>query len=175
MGTYVGYIVISIVLLHFGFPRLIVEGVAGMLFGILWGIFWAQLVCILVAYSHFLLSRHVSLSFLKLDETIKSLRLDRLSSSTSSVFLSRLLPVPCIFINLMLGKLNIKNKDYLVGSYLGFLANGLPVVLIGAGLVIPEQLRSTAYITSGIIGLLAFYFLVRKWRNETSQPLEETI
>ena len=121
MGKYVGYIVISTVLLHFGFPRLIVEGVAGMLFGFIEGVFWSQFVCIIVAYSHFQISKHSDLKFLKLNETIRNFKLDRLKSSATSVFLSRLLPVPCIIINFMLGKLKIKDKDYLIGSYIGFL------------------------------------------------------
>jgi len=155
--------VATAVLTGVGVPRLLMTGVAAALFGVFWGLVSSLLGTLAGAYATFSVmrwsGREAGLS--------RWPRLARFSGLFQErgllpVLLIRQLPLSSFFINLLLGLTAVKNRDFLLGSLIGFLPEAIPVALIGAGLVRGELGETLKYIFIGL-ALFVSLALMSRW------------
>ena len=152
-----------------GVPRLLMTGVAAMLFGVFWGLLCSQLGALSGAFVVFLLARWSGRE-VGLDRWRRLRRFQGLLSEQGiiPVLLIRQLPLSSFFINLLLGLTEVRPRDFMVGSLLGFLPEAIPVALISAGLVQSSVGESLGYILVGLVLLLAFWLLLRWFRQSSA-------
>ncbi len=150
-----------------GVPRLLMTGVAAALFGVFWGLVCTLLGTLAGAYATFAVMRWSG------RETGLSRwpRLTRFSGLFQErgllpVLLIRQLPLSSFFINLLLGLTAVKNRDFLLGSLIGFLPEAIPVALIGAGLVQGDLGDTLKYVLIGL-ALFVSLGLMSRWLLKT--------
>jgi len=124
------------VLVAIGFPRLVLCVVAGMALGFWWGLLWTQFGTLLGNYAVFLAARRNAGGWAERYLTRHG-RLHGLirRSGIAEVILARQLPVPGLVLNLALGLVSIRHRDFLLGTLIGQLPEAIPLTLIGAGLL----------------------------------------
>jgi uncharacterized membrane protein YdjX (TVP38/TMEM64 family) len=124
----------STLLLAFGCPRLMLYGIAGMLFGFVKGLVIMQCAALAGSYATFCIVRWGNLHlFSRYLFTHPALRPLLNAHSTHTVFLLRQIPITAIVMNCMLGATTVTHKDFLVGSFLGYLPTGAIALLLGSG------------------------------------------
>jgi uncharacterized membrane protein YdjX (TVP38/TMEM64 family) len=133
LGPMVLMLCVSI-LVAVGFPRLLFCVIAGMALGFWQGLFWTQLGTLLGNYILFLIARTGGGEWIQ-HLVSKRARLSDLlrNEGISGVILARQLPVPGLIINLGLGLLSLRHRDFLIGTIIGQLPAAIPCTLIGAG------------------------------------------
>jgi uncharacterized membrane protein YdjX (TVP38/TMEM64 family) len=156
-----------------GFSRLLLCVIAGMAFGFWWGLLWTQLGTLLGNYVVFLaarkngggwaeryLSRHG-----RLEGIVRR-------SGIAEVILARQLPVPGLVINLALGLVSIRHRDFLLGTLLGQLPEAVPLTLIGAG-ILRNSSSERSWLIGGavVLAVLAWLVLRTALRRHRSRPV----
>lgn len=146
------------VLVAAGFPRLLFCVIAGMTLGFWSGLFWTQLGTLTGNYALFLLARRSGGDWVR-RLLARRTRLANLihDEGMLGVILARQLPVPGFLINLALGLVAMRHRDFLIGTAIGQLPEAIPCTLIGAGVLKASFARS-----AGLIGL-AVAFAVLIW------------
>ncbi|MCP3869392.1 MAG: TVP38/TMEM64 family protein [Gammaproteobacteria bacterium] len=145
-----------------GVPRLLMTGVAAALFGVFWGLVSSQLGALAGAFATFFIARWSG-------EEVGLSRWPRLARFSGlfreqgllPVLLIRQLPLSSFFINLLLGLTSVRNRDFLIGSLLGFMPEAIPVALIAAGLVKGDLGESLKYILIGLVVFVSLGLLLR--------------
>ena len=150
-----------------GVPRLLMTGVAAALFGVFWGLACTLLGTLAGAYATFAVmrwsGREAGLSRWPRLARFSGLFRER---GLLPVILIRQLPLSSFFINLLLGLTSVRNRDFLLGSLLGFLPEAIPVALIGAGLVQGDLGETLKYVLVGLV-LFISLGLMSKWLLRT--------
>jgi uncharacterized membrane protein YdjX (TVP38/TMEM64 family) len=146
------------VLVGVGFPRLALCVVAGMALGFWSGLLWAQLGTLLGNYVAFLVVRLGSREWAQryISRHGKFHGLVR-REGIAGVILARQMPLPGLLINLACGLLDLRQRDYLIGTVIGQLPAAVPCTLVGAGVLQASFRRSL-----GVIGL-AVVIAVLAW------------
>lgn len=128
--------VIVAVLVGIGFPRLVLCAIAGMALGFWWGLISAQVGTLAGNYALFLLARTGGGEWAR-RYIARSGRLHAFihEEGLMGVILARQLPIPGLLVNLALGLMALRHRDFLVGTALGQLPEAVPCTLIGAGLI----------------------------------------
>ncbi|MBS1214512.1 MAG: hypothetical protein H6R26_3129 [Proteobacteria bacterium] len=146
-------------LVAIGVPRLLLCSLGGMIFGFAWGLLWTQIGTVLGAYATFLFVRwrgrvHTLQQFPKLRGLSQRLR----GNGLVAVLVVRQLPVNGLTNGLLLGLSPVSHRDFLIGTFLGFLPQGIAACLIGAGLIHADMTRDVGYLALGVATsvLLAF-------------------
>jgi uncharacterized membrane protein YdjX (TVP38/TMEM64 family) len=139
------------ILVAVGFPRLILCVIAGMALGFWSGLIWTQLGTLVGNYALFLIVRFGGGDWAR-RYVSKRARLHAFiqQEGLMGVILARQLPVPGLLVNLTLGLVALRHRDFLIGTALGQLPEAVPCTLIGAGL-----LKSSFGHSVWIIGLAA--------------------
>lgn len=164
LGT-LGYVVFvfgGAVLCAIGMPRLLVYAIGGLAFGFTLGVCLSQVATLLGAYATFLFARWSGADFIfrkwpTIEKWIKPIE----DHSIVSILIIRQIPISSFFTNVVLGLSNIKQRDFLIGSFIGFLPEGIPAALIGAGLPSGDLAR---IIQISLLAALLFIFLC--WLNK---------
>jgi uncharacterized membrane protein YdjX (TVP38/TMEM64 family) len=131
----VAFTLAAAVLVALGIPRLLVCGIAGMLFGFCLGMTVAQAGTLIAAYSTFVFVRWTGLHWAA--QQLARHRLIRVlvhAHSPLSVFLARQFPIHGMIMSMLLGSTTVSHRDFLIGSFLGFLPQGIVATLIGSGI-----------------------------------------
>ena len=129
------FFLVSTGLIALGIPRMILCGLAGVLFGFRTGFIIGQMSALLGSYATFVFARWGGREWV-MKRIEKSQRLQGLlkKPSTFTIFLVRQLPIAGIVPNLILGLTPVKHRYFLLGSFLGYLPSSALVAAIGSGL-----------------------------------------
>lgn len=157
---------ITAVATFFGAPRLMFYTVAGMLFGFGRGLCVAQLSTLAGAYAPFMFSRWVAGDFLiKRFDRYEQLKKRLQNPTTMDVFLCRQLPVWGALVSMLLGLTNVNHSRFLLGSFLGFLPQGVIFAMLGSGFSAVSTLKSFSHLWATIflvlIGGMVTLWIVR--------------
>lgn len=162
-----GFVAFTTVLVCLGAPRLTFYIGAGTLFGFIKGLLLAQLGAMLGAYVTFAVVRHggrhqVSRWLGKYPRIVSKLQT---RSGIAQVFLARQLPLHSLIITSALALTNITSGNFLAGTFIGFLPQGIIAAMIGAGIGDKRYLPFIA--GAGILASIAALAFAawRKWHR----------
>ena len=162
------FTVISAFLIMLGTPRLLFCALGGLAFGFWAGLWWSLLGSLVGSYAAFraarwggrtwLIERFGSRRFFK--------RIIHAEPTFASVVVMRMLPVSNGLINIGLALSKVSSRDFMVGSLVGFLPQGIVAVLVGSGL--SKEVPWAGGIQIGVAGvlLLGIYFWAIRRRKK---------
>lgn len=153
-----------------GVPRLALYFLGGMAFGFAAGLLYAQLGAMLGAALTFVIARAVGRA--RVEARIAhhpGLRRLLDQRTLLAVFVLRQLPIPSTVISLALGVRHAPAGVFLLGTFLGFLPEGVPLALLGSGLGKTSLWLSLAQVAAATLMLLALasggLHVYRRWRE----------
>jgi uncharacterized membrane protein YdjX (TVP38/TMEM64 family) len=161
-----GFFVASALLVAFGIPRLLMAGLAGVLFGAARGFFMAFASAVVGAYGLFLFARWGGRDWARRRLALSPRVRDLLSHPNwGSVVLFRQLPVVGLVQNAALALTELSHREFLGGTAIGILPSTLLVALIGSGAGKASLKASLTALSLSMIllGLLALGGI--RWRN----------
>jgi len=162
------FTLISAFLIMLGTPRLLFCALGGLVFGFWGGVWWSLLGSLIGSYLAFraarwggqawLIERFGSRRFFK--------RIIHTEPTIASVVVMRMLPVSNGLINIGLALSQVNSRDFLLGSLIGFLPQGVVAVVVGSGL--SKEIPWAGGVQIGIAGvlLLGIYFWASKRRGK---------
>lgn len=161
----------SVVAIAVGFPRLLLCGISGILFGFYEGLLTSQFAAVAGSYGAFLLTRLWAPKEWVERKLANSERLRSVLARPSvlSIFVARQLPVPGIVPNVLLGVLPTSHRVFLIGTFIGYLPSNIPVALAGSS-VAKDSLQtaftqaSISMVSLGLFGMLIMW-IRRKYRD----------
>ena len=122
-------------LVAMGVPRLMLCGIAGLLFGFVQGFALMQLATLASAYITFLFVRWTGVHWAARQVARHPFAKALLDKHTPmSVFLVRQLPIHGLALNVLLGATSVSHRDFLIGSFFGFLPLATVATLVGSGI-----------------------------------------
>jgi uncharacterized membrane protein YdjX (TVP38/TMEM64 family) len=167
--TYGGIVTVLVAL---GAPRLMFYVLGGLAFGFWQGLVLAQVGALAGSYITFCAVRSGGRGWLK--ERFGNHRLVgkafHVRSSVKAVVLIRQLPLSSVMINSGLALSQVSARVFLVGSFIGYLPQGVIAVLIGSGLVDEQAMDGVGKLVAAGIVLLAGAFLLWRWRRRGAGP-----
>ncbi|HNQ56554.1 MAG TPA: VTT domain-containing protein [Candidatus Desulfobacillus denitrificans] len=168
------YAAIVTALVALGAPRLMFYVVGGLAFGFWQGLILAQAGSLLGSYITFCAVRSGGRGWLK--ERFGNHRLVgkafHVRSSIKTVVLIRQLPLSSVMINSGLALSQVSARVFLVGSFIGYLPQGVIAVLIGSGVVDEKAMDGVGKLVAAGIVLLVGAFLLWRWRRRGGRPGE---
>ena len=172
-------------ILAFFLPRSIVYLLGGVMLGFWPGLLWAQVCTTIGSYALFLSVRLLGQDWAR--RTIATHpRVDRLTSGALGfwgVFWIRQLPFPNMVVNALLGLSPIPHWKFVVASFIAFLPEGIPAVLVGAGFrdfsvakTVPLVLTAVAciWVVGRVLKALSARFAPAGAKPATGADLEPT-
>lgn len=161
------YAALVIVLVALGVPRLMFYVLGGLAFGFWQGLLLAQVGAVIGSALTFWAVRHGGRAFLErhLGGHRMLGRAFRVRSSVKAVVLIRQLPLTSVMINGGLALSRVSTRVFLLGTFLGYLPQGIIAVLIGDGLVGEEALVAAGQLLAAGAVLAGGAFLLRHWRR----------
>ncbi|MCX7003158.1 MAG: VTT domain-containing protein [bacterium] len=137
-----GFTVLAGALIALGVPRLWLCVPAGGLYGFWLGLLLTQCAALGGSYLTFLFMRWAGAQWAirKLERHAVVRALTR-NHTPFSVFMVRQLPIHGLVMNAALAASSVNHRDFLIGSFLGFLPQGIVVTLIGSGIGKPNDPR----------------------------------
>lgn len=163
--TFVGIVA---ALVSIGVPRLMFYGIGGLAFGFWQGLLLAQLGSLAGSWLTFFAIRHGGRDWLmnRYGEHRFVKKAFRLKSSIKAVVLIRQLPLHGLMITGGLALSQVSSRAFLLGTFLGYLPQGVIATLIGSGMVDEQALAGfTKLIVAGTV-LLIGAVLLRRWRRK---------
>jgi uncharacterized membrane protein YdjX (TVP38/TMEM64 family) len=126
-----------------------------MVFGFAWGLLWTQIGTVLGAYATFLFVRWRGRDYI-LDRYPRLCQLSQKleGNGLMAVLIARQLPINGLTNHLFLGLSPVSHRDFLLGTALGFLPQGITACLIGAGLIHADAGRDMGYLALGVVASL---------------------
>lgn len=169
--AHAGFLLASIVAITLGFPRLLLCGIGGILFGFAEGFLMAQTAGVAGSYGTFLLTRLWAPAEWVERKLANREKLRGLLSRPGllGIFVARQLPVPGIVINVLLGVLPTRHAVFLAGTFMGYLPSNLPVALAGSSMG-KESLEKALAQASASMLLLAVSGLGIMWIRRKYRP-----
>ncbi len=168
------YAALVTVLVALGLPRLMFYVLGGLAFGFWQGLVLAQLGALAGSYITFCAVRSGGRGWLK--ERFGNHRLVgkafRVRSSVKAVVLIRQLPLSSVMINSGLALSQVSARVFLIGSFIGYLPQGVIAVLIGSGVVDEKAMDGVGKLIAAGAALLLGAFLLWRWRNRGAGPKE---
>ena len=156
-----------------GVPRLLLCGLAAMLFGFWTGLLLMHVASIAGYYAMFVFVRWGGREWV----LQRWPRLNRLAAATGhrgviGVILARQLPIHGTLINFCLGLSAIKHRDFLVGTAIGLIPEAVPAALIGAGIVEANGHNMARYFVTAAFAFaliwLSCAYLVRRFHQSSA-------
>ena len=154
----------SVAAITLGFPRLLLCGISGILFGFAEGLVISQFAGVTGAYGAFLLTRlwapkeWIGRKLANRDQ----LRALLTHPGILSIFIARQLPVPGIVPNVLLGVLPTRHRTFLIGTFIGYLPSNVPVALAGSSMG-KENIEKAFTQASASMLLLALFGILILW------------
>lgn len=157
-------------LVALGMPRLLLCLLAGSLFGWIYAIVITQIGTVLGAYLTFLFFRHFGSRFAARENSrLRSWSEPLLKRGLLAVLLIRQLPINGLTNDLFLGLSPVSHSNFLLGTFIGFLPQGLAACLMGAGML-QTDLRTVSYYA---LAALLVYFLAQ-WLRAKMMHIKST-
>jgi uncharacterized membrane protein YdjX (TVP38/TMEM64 family) len=158
------FVVAVAVLCAIGMPRLLAYAISGWAYGLLWGLVLAQVGAMAGAYATFVFARWSGSEVMLrrwpgLQKFLNAVE----CRGIVSVLILRQIPVNSFFSNILIGLSTISHRDFLIGSFIGFLPEGIPAVLLGSGLPtgnldrIVQLSLAAAFLLVFLVWLLRFF------------------
>jgi uncharacterized membrane protein YdjX (TVP38/TMEM64 family) len=153
------FVAISSLLIMVGTPRLIFFTFGGFAFGLWTGLFYSLCSCLAGSFLAFSIARWGARTWLTehFGEKRYIKRIVEARPSIPAVALLRFLPISNALINIGLALSCTGIRNFLLGSLLGYLPQGLIAVLIGSGLA--QDIPWTGSLQIGIAGVLLLTLL----------------
>jgi uncharacterized membrane protein YdjX (TVP38/TMEM64 family) len=164
------FVLVGGVLSSVGVPRLTLYFLGGMAFGFAAGLLYAQLGATLGAAFTFVSARCAGRAWVEA-RLAHHPGLRRLLDQRTvlAVFVLRQLPIPSAVISLALGVRHTPAGVFLLGTFLGFLPEGVPLALLGSGLGKTSLWLSLTQVAAATLMLLALasggLHVYRRWRE----------
>lgn len=175
--AHVAFVAGSIAAIAVGVPRLVLALVAGTLFGFVEGFVVAMASSMVGSYATFVAARRGSSD--RLRERIhanESLRRLLAHPTVLHIFFVRQLPVPGMVPNVMLGLLKAPHRNFLIGTFLGYLPSNAIVTAMGSAVGKDSAADAIWQVTWGMAGLAAITLIImlvrRRLSQEKAQPPE---
>lgn len=158
-------------LVAIGMPRLIFYGFGGLAFGFWQGLLFAQLGSLLGAYLTFFAVRHGGRGWLmaRFGEHRFVRKAFRIKSSIKAVALIRQLPLHGLMITGGLALSQVTTRAFLLGTFIGYLPQGVIAGLIGSGMVDEQALAGFSKLVVAAAVLLISAALLRRWRKQRAR------
>lgn len=168
----VTYAAIVTGLVALGAPRLMFYVLGGLAFGFWQGLMLAQVGSLIGSYITFCAVRSGGRGWLK--ERFGNHRLVgkafHVRSSIKAVVLIRQLPLSSVMINSGLALSQVSARVFLIGSFIGYLPQGVIAVLIGSGVVDEKAMDGVGKLVAAGVVLLVGAFLLWRWRKRGGNP-----
>ena len=155
-----------------GAPHLMFYVLGGLAFGFWQGLMLAQAGSLIGSYITFCAVRSGGRGWLK--ERFGNHRLVgkafHVRSSIKAVVLIRQLPRSSVMINSGLALSQVSARVFLIGSFIGYLPQGVIAVLIGSGVVDEKAMDGVGKLVAAGVVLLVGAFLLWRWRRRGGKP-----
>lgn len=160
------FVAVAAGLVSIGVPRLVFYGVAGIAFGFWQGLLLAQLGSLLGSFLTFYAVRHGAREWLikRFGQHRFVGRAFRIRSSVKAVVLIRQFPLNSLMITGGLALSQVSARAFLIGSFIGFLPQGILATLISSGMVAEEATESVSKLMVAAVVLLSGIGLLH-WRR----------
>ncbi|MBV6476161.1 MAG: hypothetical protein MOGDAGHF_01743 [Rhodocyclaceae bacterium] len=168
------YVLLVVGLVAVGAPRLIFYVLGGLAFGFWQGLLLAQVGAVVGSGLTFWAVRHGGRAWVERHLGRHRLfgRAFRVRSSVKAVVLIRQLPLTSVMINSGLALSQVSARAFLVGTFIGYLPQGIIAVLIGSGVVDEKAMDGIGKLVAAGIVLLVGAFLLWRWRKRGGSPGE---
>ncbi len=168
-GAGVAFAGVMAVLVAVGVPRLALWSLAGVTFGLGRGILFAEAGTLVGSYITFCLVRWAGRDLVLRKWPALERYGQRLGrGGWAAVLLARFAPIGGVVVNATLALSPVRHREFLLASAVGFLPEGVPATLLGAGgrkLGQGLVTRSIAYVLGGLVLLAAGTYLVMRYRR----------
>ena len=173
--AHLAFVVASIAAIAIGVPRLLLALGAGAVFGFTEGFIVAMASGLTGSYATFLAARGGSSERLRARiHASESLRQLLAKPSVLHIFFVRQLPVPSMVPNVLLGLLKAPHRNFLVGTFLGYLPSNAIVVAMGSAVGKDSASEALWQVTWGMAGLAAITLIIilvrRRLLQEKIEP-----
>lgn len=160
------------VLIALGAPRLMFFALAGLLFGLVEGFLAAMGASMVGSFATFLLIRWAGRDWVaaRLGKNRFFSKITHIRPTALSVFVVRQLPVSGIFINATLALSRVRSRAFLIGSFLGFLPQGIVAVLIGSGMSADFLHEGALQLVAAAAGLAVLSFCLWRYKFKKAKP-----
>jgi uncharacterized membrane protein YdjX (TVP38/TMEM64 family) len=154
------FVLVVAALVAAGCPRLLLCPIGGLAFGFVQGLLWSQIGSLIGSYGTFLFVRWGGQEWVQ-ERYPQLARLSRALESTgfSTVLFLRLTPIAGFVVNLFLGLLRVKHKDFLLGTLVGTIPQAVPATLMGSSALGVSLLETSGSLSMGILGLIVAWVL----------------
>lgn len=162
---------LAAILIFVGAPRLIFCALGGALFGFIEGLALSQMATMLGSLGPFLFARWSAREWVT--ARLKSFKIAReylQNPSVMDVFLLRHVPIWGVFINLLLGSNNVRLRTFFIGSFFGFLPQGIVFTLIGSGIGEESTLMVISRVWCAILVLVVAAIITRRVMRRDRRP-----
>ena len=148
------FFALSAMLVAVGVPRLALSAIAGMLFGFERGVCPAHFGALAGSYLTFLFARWGGRGWVQ-RRLQHYTRLHALFQhpTTLGIVLIRQMPVAGIIINLLFGMTNVRQRVFMLGTFLGLLPGSLAATLLGSGLGKATWTQATVQVCAAMLVL----------------------
>lgn len=160
------------ILVALGMPRLLLCLLAGSLFGWVFAIVLTQIGSVLGAYLTFLFFRQFGSRFKARDNPrLRVWSEPLLKRGLVSVLLIRQLPINGLTNDFFLGLSPVSHANFLLGTFIGFLPQGLAACLMGAGMLQTDLHNVSYYVLAALIVYVLAQWLRTRMMNLKSSDL----
>lgn len=167
----VAYALIVFALVALGAPRLIFYVLGGLAFGFWQGLLLAQVGAVTGSWLTFCAVRQGGRGWLR--QRFGSHRFVgrafRVRSSVKAVVMIRQLPLTSVMINGGLALSQVSARVFLIGTFIGYLPQGIIAVLIGSGVVDEKALEGFGKLLAAGIVLTVGAFMLWHWRRRKAR------
>lgn len=162
--TFVGIVA---ALVSIGMPRLVFYGLGGLAFGFWPGLLCAQAGSVLGSFLTFFAIRHGGRGWLmeRFGEHRFVKKAFRVRSSVKAVVLIRQLPLHGMMITGGLALSEVSATVFLLGTFIGYLPQGIVATLIGSGMMDEQALAGIGKLVVAATVLLLGAALLRRWQK----------
>jgi uncharacterized membrane protein YdjX (TVP38/TMEM64 family) len=164
------FVVITVLLMAVGTPRLLFFALGGFAFGFWEGLGLALLASLIASFLVFRIARWGGREWLVNSFGHRPLfaRIVSVRPTVLSVALVRCLPVSNLVINVGLALSRVRNRAFVWGTLIGFLPQGVVAVLLGSGVADDVPLEGAVQLIAA--GVIALLFLVYSlWRRHVAR------
>lgn len=161
------YVLLVVGLVAVGAPRLVFYVLGGLAFGFWQGLVLAQAGAVIGSWLTFWAVRHGGRDWIERRFGRHRLvgRAFRVRSSIKVVVLIRQLPLTSVMINSGLALSQVSARAFLLGTFFGYLPQGVIAALIGSGVVDEKAVEGLGKLAAAAIVLLLGAFMLWRWRK----------
>lgn len=162
------FVLVSSLLIMVGTPRLIFFTFGGFAFGLWSGLCYSLLACLAGSFMAFSLARWGARAWLAKHFGERRLikRIVAARPSIPAIALFRFLPISNAVVNIGLALSSADSRQFLLGSLLGYLPQGMIAVLIGSGLAESVPWSGALQIGIACVLLLALLYWTARIRRQ---------